>query len=180
LSKLKDISDFFTKEFKTTDVYKICDELNIPIKYDPLGNIHGHFLNYKGCIPIITLNKDLKDWQRYLVLSHELAHYILHRDKISSLYINDYESEYEATDFGLDILWPFGHISIDYLKKEVCEFIATMYPKDYRETFLHLSIYRHKPWLRLCGNPKEYSDIKLLDASISNTISFCKNLEQIK
>lgn len=178
MSKLKDIANYFTKEFNTTDVYKLCSELNIPIKYDPLGNIYGYFINCNECIPIIVLNKNLKEWQKYIVLSHELAHFILHRDievhTKSSLYINDPNLEYEATDFGLDILWPFGHISTDYLKKEVCEFIATMYPTKYRDDFIKYSI-RNPPVL-LCGKPMTDDDVVLLEESIDNTIKFAKRL----
>ena len=188
MSKLKDISNYFTKEFNTTDVYKLCSDLNIPIRYDPLRNIYGHIINYNGCIPIITLNKNLKEWQKYIVLSHELAHFILHRDILanfklhedmdvhtkSSIYIDDPNLEYEATDFGLDILWPFGHISTDYLKKEVCEFIATMYPTKYRDDFIKYSI-RNPPVL-LCGKPMTDDDVVLLEQSIDNTIKFAKGL----
>lgn len=179
MNRLEHVANYFTKEFKTTDVYKLCDELNIPIKYDNLGNVYGYFINYTGRSPIITLNKNLKEWQKYIVLSHELAHFILHRDKEiytkCSRYIHDPELEYEATDFGLDILWPFGHISTDYLKKEVCEFIATMYPTKYRDDFIKSSI-RNPPVL-ICGSIATDHDVMLLEKSINSTIKFINTLD---
>lgn len=79
MSKIKGEVIKLVNKYKTSNVYELCDCLNIKIKRDPLGTTKGYFLNVDGDF-FITLNCSLEEWEERVVLAHELAHSILHKE----------------------------------------------------------------------------------------------------
>lgn len=79
MDSIKNIVNDLVIEFKTRNPFELCDCLNIPILYEPLGNIKGFFQNILNT-PIIHLNSNLNEHEVNCVLSHELGHAILHKD----------------------------------------------------------------------------------------------------
>ena len=122
MSRIKVIANNLVKKYNTRNPYELCDYLNIPVLYEPLGNIKGLFQNALD-IPIIHLNSNFSKEELKPVLAHELGHALLHNnfnvcflknytfsvtDKyeneanifashllISDEDLNDYSSEYE-------------------------------------------------------------------------------------
>lgn len=79
MDSIKNIVNDLVTEFKTRNPFELCDCLNIPILYEPLGNIKGFFQNILNT-PIIHLNSNLNEHELNCVLSHELGHAVLHKD----------------------------------------------------------------------------------------------------
>lgn len=79
LDSIKNIVNDLVTEFKTRNPFELCDCLNIPILYEPLGNIKWFFQNTLNT-PIIHLNSNLDEYEVNFVLSHELGHAVLHKD----------------------------------------------------------------------------------------------------
>lgn len=116
---------------KTSDVYELCDCLNIKIKKDPLGSTKGYYLNVDGdCF--ITLNCDLEEWEVRIVLAHELGHAVLHKEtNICFLknytYSNTNKMENEANEFAAHVLIKdkalsifskgYDHVTVEQLSK---------------------------------------------------------------
>lgn len=68
------------EKYGTSNPFKICSYLKINIIYSDLGSIKGY---YKKCLrkKFIILNENLNEFDKKLVVSHELGHTILHNDK---------------------------------------------------------------------------------------------------
>ena len=79
MCNIKDIVNNLADKHNTRNPYELCKSLNIPILYEPLGNIKGFFQNTLNT-PIIHLNYNLNDIEAKWVISHELGHAILHKD----------------------------------------------------------------------------------------------------
>lgn len=108
MKDIKDIVNDLVAEHNTTDVYELCSSLDITVKYDPLGSTKGYFLNTLGKF-FITLNNNLEDWERKVVLAHELAHALLHKDSNicflkNYTYSNTNKKENEANEFAAHLL----------------------------------------------------------------------------
>ena len=120
---------YFLSEYGT-DVYKICRKLGIHIQHHNLGeNIKGYIVNIEN-LELIVINSTLDEWQKHLVLAHELGHFALHRDEpnqtTNSLYIDDTRLEYEATEFAMQLFGNRQYLR-DYINPNACEFIFKMY-----------------------------------------------------
>lgn len=98
------------------DLYKICEYLNIKIKYKPLKEADGYFILKKG-LKIIVLKDTYKNTiKERFTIAHELAHYLLpgHDCKVLTKFKNtDYiaknkynEKEKEANAFAAQLLMP--------------------------------------------------------------------------
>ncbi len=108
MSKIKQKVNSLIIRYKTSNIYELCDYLNINIKRDPLGSTKGYFLNISGEY-FITLNTDLEEWEEPVVLAHELGHALLHKDtNICFLknytYSNTNKLENEANEFAAHLL----------------------------------------------------------------------------
>jgi Zn-dependent peptidase ImmA (M78 family) len=105
---IKKIVRKLIKKYGTNNPFQLAECLKIKILYEPLGNIRGF---YQSCPKnkIIHINIELDDFQRMIVLSHEIGHAILH-SKLNILFIekntfyvkNRYELE--ANKFSSELL----------------------------------------------------------------------------
>ncbi|MCR8744374.1 ImmA/IrrE family metallo-endopeptidase [Romboutsia lituseburensis] len=108
MSKVKGKVIKLINKYKTSNLYELCDYLNIKIKRDPLGSTKGYFLNVDGNF-FITLNSSLDEWEERVVLAHELAHSVLHK-KTNICFLKSYtysvtnKLENEANQFAAHIL----------------------------------------------------------------------------
>lgn len=105
---IKEKVNNLVNKYNTSNIYELCDYLNINIKRDILGATKGYFLNVKGEF-FITLNIDLKEWEEPIVLAHELGHALLHKEmNICFLqtytYSNTNKYENEANKFAAELL----------------------------------------------------------------------------
>lgn len=108
MGSIKNIINDLVTEFKTRNPFELCDCLNIPILYEPLGNIKGFFQNTLNT-PIIHLNYNLNEYEIKCVLSHELGHAVLHKD-LNVCFLKHYtfsvtdKYENEANKFTAELL----------------------------------------------------------------------------
>lgn len=108
MGSIKNIVNDLVTEFKTRNPFELCDCLNIPILYEPLGNIKGFFQNTLNT-PIIHLNSNLNEYEIKCVLSHELGHAVLHKD-LNVCFLKHYtfsvadKYENEANKFTAELL----------------------------------------------------------------------------
>lgn len=108
MDSIKNIVNDLVTEFKTRNPFELCDCLNIPILYEPLGNIKGFFQNILNT-PIIHLNSNLNEHEVNCVLSHELGHAVLHKD-LNVCFLKHYtfsitdKYENEANKFTAELL----------------------------------------------------------------------------
>lgn len=79
MNNIKNIVNNLVTKFETRNPFELCKCLNIPILYEPLGNIKGFFQNTLNT-PIIHLNSNLNEYEINCVISHELGHAVLHKD----------------------------------------------------------------------------------------------------
>lgn len=108
MDSIKNIVNDLVTEFKTRNPFELCDCLNIPILYEPLGNIKGFFQNILNT-PIIHLNSNLNEHEVNCVVSHELGHAVLHKD-LNVCFLKHYtfsvtdKYENEANKFTAELL----------------------------------------------------------------------------
>lgn len=98
------------------DLYKICEYLNIKIKYKPLKEADGYFILKNGSKIIVLKDTYKNTIKERFTIAHELAHYLLpgHDCKMLSKFKNtDYiakskynEKEKEANAFAAQLLMP--------------------------------------------------------------------------
>lgn len=131
MDSIKNIVNDLVTEFKTRNPFELCDCLNIPILYEPLGNIKGFFQDILNT-PIIHLNSNLNEHEVNCVLSHELGHAVLHKD-LNVCFLKHYtfsvtdKYENEANTFAaelliddkllIDVLEIYGYITCEELSK---------------------------------------------------------------
>ena len=108
MSSIKNTVNNLVTKFKTRNPFELCDYLNIPILYEPLGNITGFFQNTLNT-PIIHLNSNLGEHEIKCVVSHELGHAVLHRE-LNVCFLKNYtfsitdKYENEANKFTAELL----------------------------------------------------------------------------
>lgn len=108
MGRIKGIVFNLIKKYNTSNVYELCDYLNITIKRDKLGSIKGYFLNIYNDMFII-LNENIKEWEEPIVIAHELGHIILHKDS-NICFLKNYtfcitdKYENEANEFAAHLL----------------------------------------------------------------------------
>lgn len=94
MNNIKDRVNELIYTFHTRDPFELCKCLNIPVLYEPLGNIKGFFQNTLNT-PIIHLNSNLDEYEIKCVISHELGHSVLHKD-LNVCFLKNYT--FSATD----------------------------------------------------------------------------------
>lgn len=128
------IKTMLIKKYDTRNPYELCDILDIPILYNPLGNIKGLFQNISGS-PIIHLNNSLSEDELRPVIAHELGHALLHRE-FNVCFLSQYtfcitdKYENEANNFAAHLLIAdedlntfsagYEYITIEQLSKHFC------------------------------------------------------------
>jgi Zn-dependent peptidase ImmA (M78 family) len=119
---IKEIVDNLVLEFGTNDVYELCECLEIEVDYDKLGDkIKGFFVNVSSK-PFIKINSTLDEWERRVVLAHELGHFFMHPShNICRLQAFTYnvtnKLEHDANEFATHLLVRESELEI--LKSEV-------------------------------------------------------------
>lgn len=108
MSRIKGIVIDIINKYNTSNIYELCDFLNIMVKVDPLGSTKGYFLNIDESY-FITLNSELDEWEKQVVLAHELGHAVLHKDT-NICFLKSYtysvtnKLENEANEFAAHLL----------------------------------------------------------------------------
>lgn len=109
------------EKYNTRNPYKLCEKLDITIKYTDLGDIKGYFkkvLRNK----YIVINENLDEYSKKIVLCHELGHALMHSSKKILLMKENFyrytpELENEANQFAAEILAnQYEVISYDLIK----------------------------------------------------------------
>ena len=134
MGRIKDIANNLAEKYRTRNPYELCDFLNIPILYNPLGNIKGLFQNVSGT-PIIHLNNTLSEDELKPVIAHELGHALLHKE-FNVCFLNNYtfsitdKYENEANKFAAHLLIDdkdlntfssgYEYVTIEQLSKHFC------------------------------------------------------------
>lgn len=67
------------KKYKTTDPFEIAERMGFIIEEKPLGTLRA-FYRISRRNKFITLNSNLKNFQKPVECAHELGHYVQHRD----------------------------------------------------------------------------------------------------
>lgn len=134
-------------KYHTNEPFEIAELRNIPIIFEPLGDIWGYCHSYKR-MQIIHINSELDYIDRRFSCAHEIAHIILH-PKINTgfLRMNTFFSveriEREANYFAIELLMPDSTVQ-EYASHSIFE-IAN-----------------------ICGIPEELADLKKLENQNSN------------
>ncbi|MGX4598933.1 ImmA/IrrE family metallo-endopeptidase [Faecalimicrobium sp. JNUCC 81] len=108
MGRIKNIADNLANKYKTRNPYELCKLLNIPVLFEPLGNIKGLFQNVLGT-PIIHLNNSFSKDELKPVLAHELGHALLHKE-FNVCFLSNYtfcitdKYENEANNFAAHLL----------------------------------------------------------------------------
>ena len=111
MSNIKNKVSDITNKFGTSDVYELCDYLNIFVKRDILGeNIKGATFKYNGS-KFIILNNKLDEYEEKVVLAHEIGHSVMHEEfnvygLMKYTYMNTNKFENEANEFAAHLLIP--------------------------------------------------------------------------
>lgn len=144
MDSIKNIVNDLVTKFKTRNPFELCDYLNIPILYEPLGNIKGFFQNTLNT-PIIHLNSNLNEYEVKCVLSHELGHAVLHKD-LNVCFLKHYtfsvtdKYENEANQFASEVLISDNDLTdlIETYEYITCSQISTHFFLP--EEFVHYKI----------------------------------------
>lgn len=173
---IKFTAKYFLNEYGT-DVYKICKKLGIYTYHYDLGeNINGYITDFEN-LKFIVINNRLEEWQKHLVVAHELGHFALHEDELdktpNSLFIDDTRLEYEATEFAMQLFGNKKYLT-DYINPKVLKFIFKMYSSKKEGKNISSDIDAKR--LILCGKPMTNDDIVLLNQSLNTTMKFAKEL----
>ena len=107
------------------DVYSLAASLGLKIYSDDFSgrNVSGKLVRRNGEFFIVVNDKDPASRQRFTV-AHEIAHFVLHRDMISTelednaMYRSDLSDTYEieANRLAADILLPADRVKQEYKK----------------------------------------------------------------
>lgn len=98
------------KKYNTNDPFKLCDQMNIYLKFDDLGSIRGYYIKERR-IKVICLNKYLNEMDKKIVCMHEIGHFILHKG-VSTPFFNKNtlfstnKLEIEANRFAVEMFVP--------------------------------------------------------------------------
>ena len=108
-SRIKRIVRALIKKYKTTDVYELAKCLDITLIIKPLGGTCAGSYMYLRRSKIIFLNSILNEYERIIVLAHEIGHAVLHKEtncyfmKSKTLFLTS-KIEKEANFFAAEFL----------------------------------------------------------------------------
>lgn len=86
MEDIKKFVNYITKKFYTTNPTELCQSFGIELLKDYLQPIKDYLQPIKGYytksnrIKIITIDYDLDEKEKDIVISHELGHALLHKD----------------------------------------------------------------------------------------------------
>ena len=104
------------QKYDETDPVRLCQAMGIVLLDEPMGSAptacKGFYLRQSRA-QVITVNSDLPEEHRPVILAHELGHAVLHRDASGMQAFHDFQLfdettvyEYEANIFAADFLMP--------------------------------------------------------------------------
>ena len=104
------------QKFNESEPYRLCQAMGILLLHEPMGSSQnackGFYLR-QSRTQVITVNSDLSEEHRRIILAHELGHAVLHRDASGMQAFHDFKLfdetsvyEYEANIFAADYLMP--------------------------------------------------------------------------
>ena len=76
--RIKTIVKALIKKYKTNNVYELARSLGVVLIVVPLGSYSGAYM-YINRRKTIFLNSLLNEYERIIVLAHEIGHAVLHR-----------------------------------------------------------------------------------------------------
>mgnify|MGYP003006370850 FL=1 len=109
-SDIKHLVEYYTKKFNTRNPFELANYLNVEVQLGSLGSRAGCYMFLKNH-KCVFLNEVLEEHELNLVMSHELAHSILHR-KENCYFIRNKTlllsstNEIEANTFAAELLIP--------------------------------------------------------------------------
>ncbi|MCH3962650.1 MAG: ImmA/IrrE family metallo-endopeptidase [Clostridium sp.] len=107
-SRIKIIVRALIRKYKTNNVYELARCLGVVLKIVPLGSYSGAYM-YLNRRRTIFLNSCLNDYERIIVLAHEIGHAVLHK-KTNCYFMKSYtlfltcKIEREANLFAAEFL----------------------------------------------------------------------------
>lgn len=107
---IKQLVAYYVRKFNTRDPFELADYLHVEVIIGPLGSRSGCYMFLKNH-KCVFLNEDLEEYERMLVMAHELAHSIMHR-KENCYFIRNKtllltsRTETEANTFAAELLIP--------------------------------------------------------------------------
>jgi Zn-dependent peptidase ImmA (M78 family) len=107
---IKQLVAYYVRKFNTRDPFELADYLHVEVITGPLGSRSGCYMFLKNH-KCVFLNEDLEEYERMLVMAHELAHSIMHR-KENCYFIRNKtllltsRIETEANTFAAELLIP--------------------------------------------------------------------------
>ena len=121
------------KKFGKCDPIRLCQSMNIILRFEPMGNFpeacKGFFL-YHSRKSVITINSNLPEELRRIILAHEIGHAVLHRKITGIKAFHDFSLfdetslyEYEANIFAADLLMDNDEV-LDLLNENLSFFGA--------------------------------------------------------
>lgn len=116
IEAISDNVDRIRQKYDETDPVRLCRAMGILLLDEPMGSSQnackGFYLRQSRA-QVITVNSDLPEEHRRIILAHELGHAVLHRDASGMQAFHDFRLfdettvyEYEANIFAADYLMP--------------------------------------------------------------------------
>ena len=104
------------QKYDEAEPVRLCQAMGILLLHEPMGSSQnackGFYLR-QSRTEVITVNSDLSEEHRRIILAHELGHAVLHRDASGVQAFHDFKLfdeatvyEYEANIFAADFLMP--------------------------------------------------------------------------
>lgn len=116
------------RKYGTRDPFKLAEALGIIVVIGKMGNISGAYL-YHERQRAIFLNEDLDEFEKLVVMAHELGHAILHKYencyfiKNKTLLLTS-KLEIQANCFAAELLIDETAISSSYLEQITLDEVA--------------------------------------------------------
>lgn len=107
-SRIKKVVQALIKKYRTTNVYELAKCLGVVLKIVPLGSYSGAYM-YLNRRRTIFINSCLNEYERIIVLAHEIGHAVLHK-KTNCYFMKSYtlfltcKIEREANLFAAEFL----------------------------------------------------------------------------
>lgn len=108
-------ADMFFEGRQTRDLFAVCRDMGITVVFVPLTvRVRAFYQCIRG-VDVIYLSEGLSDTEQYILLAHELGHFVLHRG-VDSFFIARStlfppgRFEREADEFARCLL---GHLNLD-------------------------------------------------------------------
>ncbi len=131
---IKGLAEGICKKHNSRDPFKIAEQRNIIVLYEPLGSIRGYYSKSLRQT-FIHINQDLERQQALFTCGHELAHSILHPNTNTpflraSTFFSVNKLEVQANQFSVCMIYSDEELR-PFLNRSICD--AALYmdvPED--------------------------------------------------